>query len=217
MLNRAVAFITFVSVSAGAAEATRETIVSPAIGASAQATAGSLMFERMGGSRYPAVRLETPVAFKYGLFPTIDIPSGTLLAIDLDKKKVRACLRPNEDSPCLIDKDGDGQFDEMNNWLGYFARKLPNPAPYTRGLSIVAPDSVDAFSQRLVYLGMSGPTLRLGYREFLNDMARPAFTEELTFTLSGTYPETVAYKDLVIEVLGVDNAGLRYVIKKSGN
>jgi hypothetical protein len=217
MSRQIIAVLLVLSGSAHAAEATKETIVLPAIGAVAQATAGSQIFERTGGSRYPAVRLEAPVAYKYGLFPTIDLPSGTILAIDLDRKKLRACLHPNASGPCLIDTDLDGKFDQMNDWLGYAARKVPEPAPYSRGASILAEDASDGFSQRLIYLGMAGQTLRLSYREFINDMARPAFTEEVTFTLSGKYPETVAYKDLSIDILGVDNAGLRYVIRKAGN
>ena len=58
----------------------------------------------------------------------------------------------------------------------------------------------DIVEKRLVYLGMMGDTLRIGYREFRNDMARPAFYEELTF------PKTVSTfktKGVTITILSI--------------
>lgn len=209
-----IAALGWAAAATAAPEGQRQIIITPEVGAEAKATAGSTMFERTRGSRYPAVRLEQTATFRWGLYPAYTIPRGQLLSIEADNgKKLVACEKPNLDVYCLIDRDRDGSFEAVNTWTGFITSKLPVPIPYTKGLELIVPDEVDAFRQMLIYLGMSGQTLRLSYREFINDLARPAFTEEVTFTLSGQYPETVAYKDLSIDILGVDNAGLRYVIR----
>lgn len=219
MRNHILAIVAFGCASAvdAAPSGKRQMILTPEVGAEASATAGSTVFERTRGARYPAVRLNETTTFRWGLYPTSTMQQGQLLAIDTDNgKKLVACEQPNEDVYCLIDRNLDGAFESVNSWTGFVVYKLPAPVPYTRDFELIVADQVDAFRQTLIYLGTSGQTLRLSYREFVNDLARPAFTEEVTFNLSGTFPETVAYKDLVIDVLGVDNAGLRYVIRKAG-
>jgi hypothetical protein len=75
---------------------------------------------------------------------------------------------------------------------------------------------VKTFRQALIFAGLDGKTLRLSYREFTDDMARPAFTQDLTFTMSGKYPETISFRDSAITVLGIDNSGMRYRIEPTG-
>jgi hypothetical protein len=40
------------------------------------------------------------------------------------------------------------------------------------------------FRRELVYSGKSGSTLRVTYREYVNDLARPAFYQELSYDLN---------------------------------
>jgi hypothetical protein len=54
--------------------------------------------------------------------------------------------------------------------------------------------------------------LRLSYREFSNNMARPAFTEELTIPISKTYPQDVAVKLVKLRIHSIDGLGMRYEI-----
>jgi hypothetical protein len=59
--------------------------------------------------------------------------------------------------------------------------------------------------------------LRLSYREFSNDLARPAFTEELSFPVSDAFPQTIVWRNTKITLLGLDNEGLRYRIETAAN
>lgn len=186
--------------------------ISPSLGMETSATAGSVMFERSAMPVLAAVEIAAATSFRFNG----NVPAGSILAISQDDKHMTACQREYEYEPiCLTDKNLDGAFESVNTWAGLFPSKLNPPIAYTRGKTLPATDAGKAFKQTLIYLGMSGPTLRLSYREFVNDMARPAFTEEVTFNLSGKYPETVAYKDIVIDVLGAGNSGLSYVIRKA--
>lgn len=64
------------------------------------------------------------------------------------------------------------------------------------------------FGQQLLYQGKSGNTLKLSYREFTGDMARPAFTQDLTFDLSDG--PVIGTKGARVEVLEATNTSIRY-------
>ena len=44
--------------------------------------------------------------------------------------------------------------------------------------------SADNFQQTLIYLGKSGQTIKLAYREFNGDFIKPAFSTEVSYDLS---------------------------------
>jgi hypothetical protein len=78
--------------------------------------------------------------------------------------------------------------------------------PFTR--QAVTKVEADNFQRQLLYEGKVGNELRLSYREFRGDLARPAFSQELTFDLgSGSI---VGVKGARLEVLEVNNLGIRY-------
>lgn len=196
---------------------TRSTTMSPAVGVETSATAGTVVFERATGTWAPAVMIKTGTEITG--WGSISVVAGQTLQVVRDDKGIVACDSTDlTGALCLRDKEGDGVF-EVKAMGAYptFWLKMKQPVAYAKVPPISVPDAAGAFRQALSYMGVSGNTLRLSYREFVNDMARPAFTEEVTFNLSGKYPETVAYKDVSIDVLGVDNAGLRYIVRKTGN
>ncbi len=68
------------------------------------------------------------------------------------------------------------------------------------------------FRNEIVFQGAAGGILRFLYREFGNDMARPAFSQELTYDFPGDGSLEVAVKGARLEILDAGNAGLRYRI-----
>ena len=62
-----------------------------------------------------------------------------------------------------------------------------------------------------MYLGISGETLRLGYREFAEDHIRPAFSQELTVPLK-TLPAETTVKGVVFKIAAVNNGAITYSI-----
>jgi len=190
-------------------------VARPSTGEVSVAPTGSIIFERFNAESGPAVKPSAGATKTEDMIYKLKIEAGETLAIVQDGKKVIACQYAVEMPLCLIDRDLDGTFEAANAAGGLYPKKLKEPIPYQRGFTAMRPPSRDQFRQQLSFLGLSGSTLRLSYKEFLNDLARPAFTDEVTFNMPGTYPETIAYKDVVIEVLGINNAGLQYVVKKA--
>ena len=61
----------------------------------------------------------------------------------------------------------------------------------------------NSFQQALIYSGRVGSTLKIGYREFSNSMARPAFNNEVEYDLSKS--NIIAYKGARLEVIDATN------------
>jgi hypothetical protein len=66
----------------------------------------------------------------------------------------------------------------------------------------------DVFQQTLIYSGKVGNKIRLGYREFSNNLARPAFNNDVEYDLNES--NTIGYKGARIEVLEATNQIIRY-------
>jgi hypothetical protein len=70
------------------------------------------------------------------------------------------------------------------------------------------------FRQELLYNGISKKTIRMTYREYKNDMARPAFFQDLTYDLDQS--STIRFRSFKIEVLEANNSFIRFVVIEEG-
>lgn len=166
-------------------------------------TVGSPVLERFRVTTAPVGVAEADVV-KRTITGDITIKAGESLQRVCSKAKHQAC---SQRGPCGLGDDGDRRFDRIAPDDVVRALRLDEPLPYRIDEVEVATPSGN-FRQVVSYLGVSGSSPRLSFREFLNDMARPAFTEELTFPLASAYPQPVAFKDTRITVLGIDGGGM---------
>lgn len=66
-------------------------------------------------------------------------------------------------------------------------------------------------SSELLYQGVGGGVLRLTYREYTGeDLARPAFSQEVTYDIDPAGPTEILFKGARITVLSAGNTGVRY-------
>ncbi|MQA91453.1 MAG: hypothetical protein GEU90_14705 [Gemmatimonas sp.] len=75
------------------------------------------------------------------------------------------------------------------------------------------PDSA-AFRAMMIYSGVSGGTVRAEYREFVSDMIRPAFSQDLTYDLAEG--AEIAYRSIRIEVVEATNTEVSYRVLDDG-
>lgn len=73
--------------------------------------------------------------------------------------------------------------------------------------------SPNNFRRELVYTGRSGGTLSLLYREFKDDMARPAFSQALQYDISSD--PVIGYQGARFRVISADNTGITYEVLAS--
>lgn len=67
--------------------------------------------------------------------------------------------------------------------------------------------------RELVYNGRSGTTLRIIYREYRNNFAAPAMTQELAYDLSDG--AVIKFKRMEIEVLNASSSSIRYIVRST--
>jgi hypothetical protein len=87
--------------------------------------------------------------------------------------------------------------------------KPARPEPLFKRLTVIG-NQPGAFAAELIYSGVAGKVVRAVYREYVDDMARPAFSQELQYDLG--VDRTIAYKSLRMRVDEASNAGIRYAV-----
>ena len=66
------------------------------------------------------------------------------------------------------------------------------------------------YKQEFIYNGRIGNNLKFIYREYVNDYARPAFSQDLQYDLSES--NIIGFKGLRIEILEVTNTKIKYKV-----
>lgn len=67
-----------------------------------------------------------------------------------------------------------------------------------------------SFQQTLLYSGKVGKKIRITYREFSNNMARPAYSNDAVYDLSSS--KIIGYKGAKIKVINADNDSITYKV-----
>ncbi len=90
--------------------------------------------------------------------------------------------------------------------------------PATTTFSISGDDIVDStrgfINYELVYSGATKEEIKILYREYTQqDMARPAYSQELTYAKDSSL---IRYKDLQVRIISAGNEAIRYVVTHDG-
>ena len=88
-----------------------------------------------------------------------------------------------------------------------------SPIPYTIEKRAVL--TQNSFQQTLIYSGKSGNKINIGYREFSNNAARPAFSNNVDYDLSES--KLIGYKGAQLEVIEATNQLIRYRVIRNFN
>lgn len=73
----------------------------------------------------------------------------------------------------------------------------------------------NSYQQTLLYSGRIGDKINISYREFSNDMARPAFNNDVEYDLSAS--DVIGYKGASIQVMQADNSSITYRVLRNFN
>ncbi|MDF0540781.1 hypothetical protein PX699_00365 [Sphingobium sp. H39-3-25] len=167
-----------------------------------------------------SVYLSSKVVFGNFMRGTITVPQDAVFETETQGVALIACTKLNmafgRNRPCLIDEDKDGVFERM-----YFkgsdkpSEKLENPAPYRKIIDRDFNEIGKRFKSLILYLGSNGTSVSFSYREFSDNIARPAFTQELILPLGKNFPQDMRIKGASIRILALDGTGMKYVLTES--
>jgi hypothetical protein len=75
--------------------------------------------------------------------------------------------------------------------------------------TVIAPNK-NKFKQEFIYNGRVNNAVKFTYREFLNDYARPSFTQDLQYDLNES--KVIGFKGLRIEIISATNIEIKYKV-----
>lgn len=70
-----------------------------------------------------------------------------------------------------------------------------------------------SFQQTLLYSGKIGNKINISYREFSNNKARPAFSNDVEYDLSDN--NVIGYKGALLEILNANNLSIKYKVLRN--
>lgn len=194
----------------------------PPIGVVSERTVGEVIYETFNYEEWSGAHLAGPLLIDV-FAASADLGPGDALVAGQEAGETVFCtsgpiLRVAGQGPtsrvCLKDTDADGRFDQWRSPDGPPARRnwadLEAPAAYTTGSSM-APTG-GGFKYQLLYQGLSSGVISLLYREYADNLIRPAFQQELSYTLAKNGSTEISFRTTRIEIHAADNNSIRYTV-----
>lgn len=199
---------------------------SPQLNLVAERSVGETIYETYDYSQLSGARL-SDAAKVDSLNLHWGLPAGEFLPAfsDSPQAKVFCTATPilhiplshNSSRVCLQDRNSDGAFDHWtapegpsDSRLGtWMALDKPLPFQDAQGTSTAGGNG---FRSELIYEGVSGNVVNILYREFVNDLARPAFQQDLHYTLQSPGPTEVSFRSARVRIHSADNNAIRYEV-----
>lgn len=183
-----------------------------------EVTVGEALYARFDYIEYYGARLTEGYESKF-MLGMISIPRGLMLVERPGKERPQYCSAQQlyrrsdlNDIVCFQDLNEDGAFEEIRVptlRFGGWARIKTAPVPYEEA---VDQEQTNGFRQELLYQGVAGSSLSISYREFKDNFARPAFQQDLQYTLSSEGETEIAFRGARIIVMSATNTTLRYKV-----
>lgn len=112
---------------------------------------------------------------------------------------------------CLVDVGNTGYFTHTAHYQYKDLGKLEKPAKYN-----LIPDAPsfanDSFKYVALYQGRIGNIIKISFREFKDNLARPAFTQDIDYELDKDGTVLIGFKGLRIQVLNASNLDITYKV-----
>lgn len=114
------------------------------------------------------------------------------------------------DEICLIDNNSSGTFTHSAEI--YMSRLYPldKPLPYLIKQNVTYNE--DSFKYQALYQGKIKDKIKISFREFYDNKARPAFTQDIEYQLNKNKPTIIGFKGLRIKVIKATNLNIKYTI-----
>jgi hypothetical protein len=198
-------------------------INTPALNVESSAEVGQSMVSTIRRTDVPAIRVVNGVTHSGGTW-TISIPPAVLpmymanamgsfyRVVGPVSLSTLGVQQPSSIGGVFVPNDQSKPTQVF--WMGTYGAPLMSERPGIEySATVFERYDNESFKRELVYSGVSQNTVSILYREFQNDMARPAFSQELKYDLAqGT---AIGYKGARFEVIRANNTGISYKVLKS--
>ena len=176
---------------------------------------GSSIFETGITKIYEAIKIDFYPNKESYLGTEIKISEGDILVLEKIDEKGKVFYDKDENKyqgVLIVNEDFDHpKLFTHNPTLHPLSRKIQLKVSKAQKKLMCT----ECLKQEFIYNGKSGNTLKFTYREYINDMARPAFSQELQY--DSTEGSTIGFKGLRIEVIKTTNTEIVYKLAKAFN
>jgi len=121
----------------------------------------------------------------------------------------------SSDKACIVSDASDqfyGTTDCDKFYVFAWPQKLSN---ILKPLDMFTKYHEGSFKQVLVYNGKSENTIKMQYREYNDDLARPAFFQDLIYNISES--KEIGFRGMRINIIEANNLEIKFVIKTKIN
>lgn len=119
---------------------------------------------------------------------------------------------PREGAPCVRDTDGDARFDRAYTMNGFGV--LVNGVDIPPASYRISDQAIqDGFKYELLYEGIDRGVVRIAYREYTENIARPAFSQDLTYTLNANGEAKIRFREVSAVIHRADNNQIEYTVE----
>jgi hypothetical protein len=149
-----------------------------------------------------------------------NIPRGIYIAVSREGNNVIYRPRPND--AITVEAVGVLFLVYSNNrlnigWRGGFGNLVKGRFIDDNyyNVTITAIETSSDFQQTLIYTGREGNIIRASYREFSGNLARPAFTVDVTYDLNDS--DIIAFRGARLQILEATNTSITYKVLSNFN
>lgn len=204
----------------------------PELNKNVESEIGSTLVEKEKKEVYEGLKLNTPIEKKLGLGGVYFLSKSDLYLYKSDDKwKYYITVNPSlgykdalipsyeKQSYATISISKDGKVYRLNETVlndekdltkavNYASRTLKEKPDFTP-INVTLKKDV-SFKQEFIYNGKIDNSVKFIYREFVNDLARPSFTQEIQYDLNES--PIVGFKGLKIKILSASNTLIKYQV-----
>lgn len=193
----------------------------PPLGTAQSAVVGDVLyseFEYTGNSG--AVALAT-FEQGIGLGGSVTVPAGTAMygsVVDGRKGYCTATLTYADplvgphSGTCWFDANNDGRFEQF--WV------MPGAVPFTYDADVPLTyratemsNAAGGYKYEIVYQKLDGDVLRMLHREYVDNMVRPTFQQELTYNVNPAGSTVIRFRGVAMEVSNAQGSEIAYIVK----
>ncbi|MEX2409750.1 MAG: hypothetical protein WD607_00020 [Candidatus Paceibacterota bacterium] len=183
----------------------------PVLNEESSTDVGSTIYTEFDYQEIETIRLTESVKSSIADIP----PNTSLTAMTMDGVLVyQPYGTVNFPGILLNDQNKDGKLDRIKDISSMNSswRNLQSKVTYEKAESI--PTQSGGFKLELVYQGLTDNQIKVLYREYNNNIARPAFTQNVEYELDDNGMGLIAFKGARIEVLEASSSEIKYRVIK---
>lgn len=179
-----------------------------------EAPVGGVIASKFDYSTIQAARTTSSAKLPGWLSPTIQVNTRLVMgSIGADTVWCPPTPLPPGGIVCLADADNDSKLEKFYAANGMGAMQA-SPMKIAPPLEISKFEAAggEGFKYELLYQGISGNVIGLSYREYTENLIRPGFQQDLTYTLEPNGPTELVFRSIRLKVWSASNQAISYEV-----